>query len=154
MAERQFVVFGLAKEEYGIEISWVKEIVRFQEVTKIPEAPAFVKGIINLRGEVIPIVDLKLRYYRQESEITDNTRIVVMKMGEQTVGIIADEVSEVLSIPEEAIEATPGILMEFNNNGIAGVGKVDNRLLILLKVEQILAKEEIKAIEEMDKVVG
>lgn len=148
MADKQVVVFTLLSEEYGLEITKVQEIVRYQEVTKLPEAPEFIKGIINLRGQVIPVIDLKKRFYGLNSEITENTRIVVVKAGTSILGIIADQVSEVLHIPEEAIEPTPTLLQGFNQSGIVGVGKLEGRLLIILELEKALSGEELKEIEE------
>ncbi|MFZ7103616.1 MAG: chemotaxis protein CheW [Peptococcaceae bacterium] len=148
MADKQIVVFSLLSEEYGLEITSVKEIVRFQQVTKIPEAPVYVKGVINLRGEVIPVVDLKQRFYGLDSEITEDTRIVVLKVGANTIGIIADEVSEVLRIPEDSIEPTPAILTEHNKSGIVGVGKLADRLLILIDMQKTLGGEELQKINK------
>ncbi|MDK2823634.1 MAG: purine-binding chemotaxis protein CheW [Clostridia bacterium] len=149
MADKQIVVFSLLNEEYGLEITSVQEIVRFQEITKIPEAPDFIKGIINLRGQVIPVIDLKQRFYNIKSEITEDTRIVVVKIGTKTIGIIADQVSEVLHIPEEAIEPTPALLNDFNQSGITGVGKLEDRLLILLDLEKTLSRDELKQINKV-----
>jgi len=149
MADKQVVVFGLLNEEYGLEITDVQEIVRFQEITKIPDAPVFIKGILNLRGKVIPIIDLKRRFYQMDSTVTESTRILVVKVGDKTIGIIADEVSEVLRVPEEAIEPTPSLLDEFNQSGIVGVGKLENRLLILLNLEKTLSTEELKEIKKV-----
>ncbi|MGI6225098.1 MAG: chemotaxis protein CheW [Peptococcales bacterium] len=143
MVDKQLVVFTLADEEYGLDIIDVQEIVRYQEITKIPEAPVFIKGILNLRGQVIPVVDLKKRFYQIDSTITDSTRIIVVKAGEKTMGIIADGVSEVLRLPEEDVEPTPSLLNEFNQSGIVGVGKLEGRLLILLNLTQTLGSEEL-----------
>jgi len=149
MADKQVVVFRLLDEEYGLEITGVQEIVRYQDITKIPEAPVFIKGILNLRGQVIPVIDLKRRFYGVDSTITEATRIVVVKVGDKTIGIIADEVSEVLRIAEEAIEPTPSLLNDFNQSGIIGVGKLENRLLILLDLAKTLSSEELKEIKKV-----
>ena len=149
MADKQVVVFRILSEEYGLEISGIQEIVRYQNITRIPEAPLFIKGIVNLRGQVIPVVDLKRRFYQVDSQVTEDTRIVVVKVGDKTIGIIADEVSEVLRIPEEAIEPTPTLLNSFNQSGIIGVGKLEGRLLILLDLENTLSSEELNEIKKV-----
>ena len=149
MADKQVVVFRILSEEYGLEISGIQEIVRYQDITRIPEAPLFIKGIVNLRGQVIPVVDLKRRFYQVDSQVTEDTRIVVVKVGDKTIGIIADEVSEVLRIPEEAIEPTPTLLNSFNQSGIIGVGKLEGRLLILLDLENTLSSEELNEIKKV-----
>jgi len=149
MADKQIVVFSLLGEDYGVEITSVQEIVRFQEVTRLPEAPDFVKGIINLRGQVIPVIDLKQRFYNFDSEITDDTRIVVVKVGNKPIGIIAEQVSEVLRLSEEAIEPTPTLLKDFGQSGLTGVGKLEDRLLILLDLEKTLSGEELNQIDKI-----
>lgn len=149
MADKQVVVFRILSEEYGLEISGIQEIVRYQNITRIPEAPLFIKGIVNLRGQVIPVVDLKRRFYQVDSQVTEDTRIVVVKVDDKTIGIIADEVSEVLRIPEEAIEPTPTLLNSFNQSGIIGVGKLEGRLLILLDLENTLSSEELNEIKKV-----
>src|SRR5690554_5592647 len=127
MSDKQVVVFKLLNEEYGLDITQVQEIVRYLDITKIPEAPNYIKGILNLRGQVIPVIDLKRRFYQLDSDVSENTRIVVVKIRESIIGIIADEVSEVLRIPEETIEPTPTLLKEFNHIGIWGIGKLEER---------------------------
>jgi purine-binding chemotaxis protein CheW len=149
MAEQQFVLFKLADGEYGIEVNDVQEIVRFQEITKIPEAQEFIKGILNLRGQVIPVIDLKRRFYLEDSKVTDSTRIVVVKVEERKIGIIADEVSEVLRIADDNIEPTPAFINNFNQSGIKGVAKVEERLLILLDLAKTLSFEEIQEIKKV-----
>lgn len=149
MADRQVVIFRLLDGEYALEITSVKEIVRYQEITKIPEAPIFIKGLLNLRGQVIPVIDLKRRFYQVDSMVTEETRIVVVKVGEGLIGIIADEVSEVLRLSEKDIEPTPSLLKDFNQSGIVGVGKLEDRLLILLDIERTLSSEELKEIKKV-----
>lgn len=150
MAEQQFVVFKLAEGEYGLEVTDVQEIVRFQKITKVPEAPVFIKGIINLRGQVIPVIDLKKRFFQADSEANDDmTRILVVKVDERKIGILADEVSEVLRIAEEDIEPTPALINIYNQSGISGIAKLEERLLILLKLEKTLSSEELQEIKKV-----
>ena len=147
MGDKQVVVFRLNKEEYGIEITEVQEIVRYQEVTNIPEAPDFVKGIINLRGKVIPVIDLKYRFYNQNSVITEESRIIVIKVEDSILGIIADNVSEVLRVPEEDIESTT--LLIGNMGGISAIGKLEGRLLMFLDLKKALSAEELFEIDQV-----
>ncbi|MFZ5942950.1 MAG: chemotaxis protein CheW [Bacillota bacterium] len=149
MSDKQLVVFSLQNEEYGLEITKVQEIVRFQEITKVPNAPSFIKGLINLRGQVIPVVDLKKRFYGTGSEVLEDTRIIVVKAAAHTIGIIADQVSEVMRVPEDSIEPTPSLINDFNQSGITGVGKLEGRLLILLDLEKTLSSAEISEIKHV-----
>ena len=107
MADKQIVLFGLNNEDYGLDINKVQEIVRYQEVKKLPETIDYILGVINLRDKIIPIIDLKYKLYQQVSEITEDTRIIVVKIAETLAGVIADNVYEVLLIPEENIEDAP-----------------------------------------------
>ncbi len=143
MADQQFVVFKLHTEEYGIDIKNVQEIVHMQEITKVPQSAEFVEGIINLRGRIIPVVDLKKRFYGVKTETGDNTRIIVIDLGNQVLGIIADEVSEVLRLNEAMIDPPPAIILQLSaENGVIGVGKLEDRLLILLDLTKAFSLEE------------
>lgn len=145
----QYVVFQLHTEEYGIDISHVREIVQMQGITKLPHAADFIEGIINLREQVIPIVDLKKRFYGLKTEITDSSRIIVVNAGEHIVGIIADEVSEVLRLTQEMIEPPPQIINKtFSQSGIKGIGKLDKRLLILIDFAEAFSAGEKTQIEK------
>ena len=148
MADQQFVVFKLHTEEYGIDIKKVQEIVHMQEITKVPQCSQFVEGIINLRGRIIPVVDLKKRFYGAKTEIGDNTRIIVIDLGNQVLGIIADEVSEVLQLAENMIDPPPSIIMQMSSgNGVKGIGKLEDRLLILLDLTKAFSLEEKEQIQ-------
>lgn len=150
MAERQFVVFKLGKEEYGIDIMNVKEIGPYKESTKIPNSPSFIEGIINYRGEVIPIVNLKKRFKLKEKEIDGNTRIIVINLGEKQIGFIVDEASQTARLSDEDIDPTPDIVAGIDRRYITGVGKLDERLIILIDLEKVLTESERKEIENMD----
>lgn len=149
MEELQLVVFRLGKEEYGVDIAKVQEIVRVQEVTHIPQAPAFVEGIVNLRGNIIPIVDLKKRFNLEGGESSEREkRVIVVNVGNSIVGVVVDSVSEIIRIPKENVEPPPPIVAGIESAYIEGVGKVDKRLIILLNIEKILTereKEELKS---------
>ena len=145
MAEQQLVVFALGKEEFGIDISRVREIVRMQNITVIPQSMDFVEGIVNLRGQIVPIVDLCKRFLvvDREGRNDDDRRIIVVHMAGQSIGILVDGVSEILRIPDEAIEPTPpmvasGASVDF----IRGVAKVKDRLIMALDLDRIFSMEE------------
>lgn len=149
--EIQLVVFTLKAGnsvcEYGVPITQVQEINRLTTPTKLPQVPGFVEGITNLRGHVIPIIDLKKRFDMASSEYTEDTRIIVVEIGGQTVGIIVDEVTEVLRLPVAAIEPPPAIAGGITAEYLNGVGKLDKRLLIMLDMTKILTegeKDELK----------
>lgn len=138
--ERQFVVFKLAEENYGLPIDQVREINRLTEITRLPQTPQFVEGIINLRGGIIPIIDLRKRLMLPASN-TDNTRIIVVDVEDHSVGIIVDYVTEVLHLSSDNIDAPPPSLV-IDAAYLEGIGKIDNRLVMLLKIDKILTSEE------------
>lgn len=147
MAEEvQLVVFTLRQEdqicEYGVPITKVQEIISMTTPTKMPQTPDFVEGIINLRGKIIPIIDLKKRFDMGKSNITNDTRSVIVEVEGQTVGIIVDEVSEVLRLQVDNIEPPPAVVGGITAEYLTGVGKLDNRLLILLDMDKILTDKE------------
>lgn len=151
--EVQLVVFRLRDEEFGVEIGQVREIVRIPEITKVPEAPGFIEGVINLRGEVVGIIDLAREFELPElSKLEKSARIVVAEVDEKTFGMIVDEVPEVIKIPKDQIEAAPEMVQsKIKRDYIKGVAKVGSRLLILIDLTKILEPGEIK---ELEKVAG
>lgn len=144
--EIQLVVFMLKQGdgvcEYGVPITQVQEIITMTRPTQLPQAPDFVEGIINLRGRIIPIIDLKKRFQMGTSDITSDTRSVVVEVEGQTVGIIVDEVSEVLRLSNSDIEPPPDIIGGITAEYLTGVGKIEGRLLILLDMNKILTDKE------------
>jgi purine-binding chemotaxis protein CheW len=144
----QLVSFNIGSEEFGVDILKVQEINRMVEITRVPRSPEFVEGIINLRGKVIPIIDLRKRFNLELSEHDKNTRIVVVDIDGQTMGMIVDSVSEVLRIPASTIEPTPDVVTSIESDYIRGVAKLDNRLLIYLDLAKILSGEEYKMLAE------
>lgn len=138
----QLVTFGLAEEEFGLDILGVKEIIRMTEITRVPKAPEFVEGVINLRGRVIPIIDLRKRFNLSSREHDKDTRIIVVEIQSVTVGFVVDSVSEVLRIPADTVEPPPQVVSGVEAESIKGVGKLDERLLILLDVSRILSTME------------
>lgn len=136
----QVVSFRLASEEYGIEITKVQEIILVGEITRVPQTARYIKGLINLRSTVIPIVDLRLRFGMPEEQPTDETRIMVMNVRGKTIGIIVDAVSEVLRISKDQIAPPPPTVSSLGREYLTGLAKLDKRLLILLDVECILTE--------------
>jgi len=147
--ELQLVVFKLGEEEYGVEIIQVQEIIRVMETTRVPKAPNYIRGVINLRGKVIPVIDLKKRFGLADSEADDQTRIMVVEVQEYTVGMIVDCVSEVLRLPNNAIEPTPPVFSNLSDDYIRGVGKLEERLLILLDLDKVLAFSDMSDLERV-----
>ncbi len=143
----QLVSFRLAQEEYGIEITKIQEIILMGEITRVPQTPHYIKGLINLRSTVIPIVDLRLRFGMSEEEVTDETRIMVVNVVGKTIGIIVDAVSEVLRVNEEQIAPPPPTVAGLGQEYLTGLVKFDSRLLIMLDIDQILGEEGNAAVE-------
>ncbi len=143
----QLVSFVLGNEEFGVDILFVQEIIRIIQVTKVPNSPDYVEGVINLRGRVIPIIDLRSRFGMEKKEPDKNTRIVVIEVDKKTLGFIVDAVKEVIRIPKEITEAPPEITTGVNSEYIKSVGKLDDRLLILIDLEKIFSNRETKELE-------
>jgi purine-binding chemotaxis protein CheW len=138
----QFVVFGLGSEDFGVNISSVESIIKMQPSTRMPHAPAFVEGVINLRGKVLPVVDLRRRFGLPPQESNKNSRIIVINVDHVEVGMIVDGVSEVLTIAEQAVEPAPAIAMSIDTQFITGIAKIDQRLVILLDTARVLSSSE------------
>lgn len=135
---RQFVVFKLGKEEYGIDIQKVTTIEKIMTIARVPKTPDFVKGVINLRGEIIPIMDLRARFGLPAIEETDETRIIIIKIEEVSVGVIVDAVLEVIQLAEDSIENITNFSNDLSMDYILGVGKVDDRIVTLLNLEKLV----------------
>lgn len=135
--EIQLVIFKLGREEYGVSILQVQEIKRITEITRVPHTPEYIKGVINLRGSVLPVIDLKRRLNLPQQALTENTRIIIVKVKEISVGMIVDAVSEVMTINQQNIDSPDVVAGSVSANYLSGVGKLENRLLILLNLEEI-----------------
>lgn len=146
--EVQLVVFQLNDETYGVDIGHVQEIIRMQNITPIPRTPEFIEGVINLRGRIIPVIDLHKRFRLPQAELTSNTRIMVVEMGRVTVGMIVDSVSEVLRLPTANIEPPPSMISGIDVAYLKGVGKWEDRLIILLDLERVLKESEQRQLEQ------
>lgn len=145
----QLVTFRLGNEEYSLDILKVQEIIRHMDLTRVPKAPDFVDGVINLRGRVIPVIDLRKRFGLASDVNTNETRIIVVDVDEAIVGFKVDAVSEVLRLPSDTVEPPPSIVTDIESDYIMGVGKMDGRLIILLDVSRILTKKETRQIGEI-----
>ncbi len=143
----QYVTFILGEEEYGVEILKVQEIIGLTPVTRVPYLPDFIKGVINLRGIVVPVIDLRLRFGLDRIEYNDHTCVIITKMGEKVTGMIVDTVSEVVDMPQEMVEPPPSFSSGIRTDFIRGMGKIDKRLVILLNVDRLLTDEEIKELD-------
>lgn len=147
---RQLVVFRLSDGSYALDIQVVREINRLIDITSVPKAPDFVEGIINLRGTIIPVVDLGLRFEMPRTEHSKDTRIVVVESEGHTLGLVVDEVSEVLRIPEEEVDpATNMTTTGINLDYVTGVGKVGERLILILSPERLFTVEEKARLREI-----
>jgi purine-binding chemotaxis protein CheW len=140
--EYQLVVFELLHEQYGVDISTVEGIIKMQAITKMPQAPSFVEGITNMRGMVMPVIDLRKRFGLATKEVDKDTRIVVVFMDDKKIGMIVDAVSEVLRVSDETIEPPPPMVTTVNSAFIKGIAKLDDRLVILLDLDRVLTVEE------------
>lgn len=148
-AEMQLVVFELGDESYAVDISRVQDINRMQEITEIPHAPESVVGVINLRGRVIPVIDLRKRFGLPEAVHTKDTRIVVVHLEGNLIGVIVDAVSQVLRIPTDIVEPPSPVLAGVDSKYLRGIAKLDDRLVILLDLDFVLSRREQEAISEV-----
>lgn len=142
----QLVTFSIGEEEFGVNILQVQEIIRTMEITNVPRAPEFVEGVINLRGKVIPIVDMRSRFGLESKDHDKYTRIIVVEIGMIIVGFVVDSVSEVLRIPASSVQPPPPVVAGMDSDYIDGVGKLEDRLLILLDLDSLIDNEEMEAL--------
>ncbi|HOY62346.1 MAG TPA: chemotaxis protein CheW [bacterium] len=144
----KYLTFTLGGEEYGLEILKVREIIGLMEITNVPRMPDFVRGVINLRGKVIPVVDLRLKFGMSKQDDTDETCIIVVDLEEMQMGVVVDHVSEVLDIKEGDIEETPSFGVQINTEFILGIGKAKDKVIILLDIKKVLTDSEIVKLSE------
>ena len=142
----KFLTFSVGHESYGIEIKFVIEIIGIQEITEVPELPNYVKGIINLRGKIIPVIDVRLRFRKDSKEYNDRTCIVVIDIKETSVGLIVDNVAEVINIDDSNIVPPPDVKMGFNNRYVRAIGKVGNEVKLLLDCDKLLNDDELESL--------
>lgn len=144
----KYLTFALGKEEYGLEILRVREIIGLMDITVVPRMPNFVRGVINLRGKVIPVVDLRLKFGMNSIENTEETCIIVVDLEEMLMGILVDKVSEVLDIDKSNIDETPDFGVTVNTEFILGMGKAKDKVIMLLDIQKVLTTSEIIKIAE------
>ncbi len=150
----KYLTFRLALEEYGLEILRVQEIIGMMNVTRVPKSPEYMRGVINLRGKVIPVVDLRLKFGMEGREDTEKTCIIVVQLvlggQETTMGIIVDEVSEVLDIAAEQIEPPPAFGTDVETTFILGMGKVDQQVIMMLDVQRVLTADDQEVLSNVE----
>jgi purine-binding chemotaxis protein CheW len=140
--ERQLVIFSLEKEHYGIHIADVESIIKMLPITRMPHSPQFVEGVINLRGAVLPVVDLRKRFGLSTSEPDRQTRIIVVTLSGLKVGIVVDSVAEVLTVSESDIETTPAMVTTADSTFLTGIAKINDQLIIMLDLKKVLTLSE------------
>lgn len=140
----KYLVFTIGSEDYGIEIKYVTEIIGIQAITPIPELAEYVRGVINLRGRIIPVIDVRLRFKKQSREYDDRTCIIIVEIRDISVGLVIDRVSEVVAINDEEIAPPPEVGKNYHNKYIKGIGKVGNSVKLILDCEELLSKEEVE----------
>jgi purine-binding chemotaxis protein CheW len=145
----RFLTFSLGKESYGIEIRHVTEIIGIQAITQLPELPEYLRGIINLRGKIIPVMDVRLRFKKGFQDYNDRTCIIVIDIQGLSIGLIVDSVSEVLSIGDQDIVEPPQMNRGFNNRYIKNIGKVGNEVKLLLDCEKLLTVDELEDLDSL-----
>jgi len=138
----QLVSFKLSDETYGIEITKIREIILVGEITQGPETPHYIKGLINLRSMVIPVIDLRARFALPENQLNDDSRIMVLNVGTRTIGIVVDSVSEVLRVTNDQVSPAPPTVASLGNQYMTGLVRLEEELLILLDVDQLFGEEE------------
>ncbi len=146
MQHGRYLTFSLEKEEYGIAINFVNEIIGMQKINDIPEVSSFVKGIINLRGNIIPIIDMRLKLKKQPAEYDDRTCIVIVDINGISAGLIVDKVAEVINIDDDQISPPPDFRTGFQNRYINGIGKLKDSVILLIDCERLFKEDELEEI--------
>lgn len=144
----EVLTFTLGREEYGINILKVQEIRGYEAVTPIANAPAFIKGVINLRGDIVPIVDLRLRFNQSDPRYDEFTVVIILNVAERTLGVVVDSVSDVLSLKPQEIKPAPHFSVSFDTRYLLGLGTVDERMLILVDIEGLMSSKEMALIDD------
>ena len=146
----KYLTFIIGNESYGIGIEFVTEIIGILPITEIPELPEYIRGIINLRGEIIPVMDIRLRFKKELKEYNERTCIVVIDINDNSVGLIVDSVAEVITIPDEDIVPPPSLNGGLSNRYIKGIGKVGNEVKLILECEKLLSKDELEILDSIE----
>lgn len=146
----KYLTFALGKEVYGLEVRYVTEIIGIQPVTEVPEMPPFVRGIINLRGRIVPVVDVRMKFGKEPVPYDDRTCIIIVEMGALVIGMIVDNVADVLTIPPENIVPPPEVRTGYQNRYIQGIGKVGKEVKLLLDCDRFLNEEEAEILTTVE----
>ncbi|MFL4450081.1 chemotaxis protein CheW [Serratia marcescens] len=150
---QEFLIFTLGNEEYGIDILKVQEIRGYDQVTRIANTPAFIKGVTNLRGVIVPIIDLRVKFSQQSVSYDENTVVIVLNFGQRVVGIVVDGVSDVLSLSADQIRPAPEFAVTLATEYLTGLGSLGERMLILVDIEKLLSSEEMSLVDSVAKSV-
>ncbi|AGB83011.1 Chemotaxis protein CheW [Serratia rubidaea] len=148
---QEFLIFTLGNEEYGIDILKVQEIRGYDQVTRIANTPAFIKGVTNLRGVIVPIIDLRVKFAQQDVSYDENTVVIVLNLSQRVVGIVVDGVSDVLSLTAEQIRPAPEFAVTLATEYLTGLGALGERMLILVDIEKLLSSEEMSLVDSVVK---
>ncbi|EFE95132.1 chemotaxis protein CheW [Serratia odorifera] len=148
---QEFLIFTLGNEEYGIDILKVQEIRGYDQVTRIANTPAFIKGVTNLRGVIVPIIDLRVKFAQQGVSYDENTVVIVLNFGQRVVGIVVDGVSDVLSLTADQIRPAPEFAVTLATEYLTGLGSLGERMLILVDIEKLLSSEEMSLVDSVAK---
>ncbi|MCW2481316.1 chemotaxis protein CheW [Candidatus Symbiopectobacterium sp. NZEC135] len=144
---QEFLIFTLGDEEYGVDILKVQEIRGYDQVTRIANTPSFIKGVTNLRGVIVPIIDLRIKFAQQEVDYDDNTVVIVLNLSQRVVGIVVDGVSDVLSLTADQIRPAPEFAVTLSTEYLTGLGSLGERMLILVDIEKLLSSEEMALVD-------
>ncbi|TBR08355.1 MAG: chemotaxis protein CheW [Lysobacter sp.] len=148
IADHEYLTFTLGSEEYGVDILKVQEIRGYDQVTRLPDAPAFIKGVINLRGLIVPVVDLRLKFHLSQATYDETTVMIVLGIGGRTIGVVVDGVSDVLRLDPAHVRAVPDLGSAIDRRFLTGLGVLDERMLILLDIERLMTSEEMGLVEQ------
>jgi len=146
----RYLTFLIGKETYGIEIKYVTEIIGIQAITEMPEMPDYLKGIINLRGKIIPVMDVRLRFGKQPRDYDDRTCVIVVDLNGIYIGLIVDSVSEVLTVPEQDIAELPGLSAGQSGGYIKSIGKIETNVILLIDCEKLLSASELEQFDAQE----
>ena len=150
----QMINFVVAGDEYAVDIKKIREVINFREITQLPKAPDFVKGIINLRGDVIPVIDLREKFGLHHEEYSALTNIIIVEIAKKAIGVVVDSVSHVIRIPESEIAPSPPFVGGLSGKYVSGIAKLEERLIVVLDMEKILSAEEMIELDGFDSIIS
>ena len=153
-ADMEVLVFALGGEEYGVDILKVQEIRGYNQVTRIANVPDFVKGVTNLRGSIVPIIDARIKFGLENAAYDQHTVVIVLNVGERVVGVVVDSVSDVLTLTPEQIKPAPDFGVSTSTEHVLGLGSVDDRMLILVDIDQMMSSRELALVEDVEAIAS